>query len=69
MTCGCCSWQDGLPRWVTLGCVGLTSSGSVLLQVTVAGDTVPKLPAQGGNDFLVLKCSFAVGKLKLVTLC
>lgn len=66
--CGCCSCavaaQDGLPRWVTWGCVGLTSSSSLLLQVTVSDDTVPKIPAQGRSGFLFLKCSFAVGKVK-----
>lgn len=58
--------QEGLPRWV-IWCVRLTSS--LLLQVTVSGVTVPKIPAQGGSDFLVLKCTFAVRKVKLVTLC
>lgn len=56
-----------LLRWVNLGCVGLTSSSSLLLQVTVSDVTVPKIPAQGGSGFLALKCSFAVGKVKLVT--
>lgn len=47
----------------------LTSSSSLLLQVTVSDVTVPKIPAQGGSGFLVLKCTFAVRKVKLVALC
>lgn len=63
-------WQlKGLPRFVFWGCVELSTSSSSLLQVAVSDVTLPKIPAQGGSGFLVLKCSFAVGKVKLVTLC
>lgn len=51
------------------GCVGLTSSRSLLLQITVSDVTVPKIPAQGGSGFLVLKCSLTVEEVKLVILC
>lgn len=51
------------------GCVGLTSSRSLLLQITVSDVTVPKIPAQGGSSFLVLKCSLTVEEVKLVILC
>lgn len=50
-------------------CVGLMHSRSLLLQVTGSNVTVPKIPAQGGSGFLVLKCSLTVEEVKLVTLC
>lgn len=37
------------------GCIDLSSSSSLLLQVAVSDVTVPKIPAQDGSGFLVLK--------------
>lgn len=61
-------WQLRMdcPDWVMWGSVGLTSSSSLLLQVTVLNVTVQKTQAQVRRGFLVLKSSFAVEAVKLV---